>query len=174
MRPTRRARLKNGPPFCFCIGLAGRPAGLAAQTPAVDPHAVQPERPTVSTHAGTVAAGWLEIEAGTEGDRYADGTRGAVAPVLFKLGLAPRLQLSVQVPIVQPPRESAIDVGELSIGVKWRLVEAAPIVGDFAMLPSIKVPSAFLSPATRLASSQSTSTPATRTAAASARSRPAM
>ena len=43
---------------------------------------------------------------------------------------------------LQPPRESAIDVGELSIGVKWRLVEAAPIVGDFAMLPSIKVPSA--------------------------------
>jgi len=24
-----------------------------------NPHAVQPERPTVATHAGTVATGWL-------------------------------------------------------------------------------------------------------------------
>jgi hypothetical protein len=94
----------------------------------------------VANHAGTVAPGWIEIEAGIEGDRYADASRGAAAPLLLKLGLAPRLQLSVQIPAVQPVRENAIDVGDLSIGIKWRLVEAAPIVGDFAILPSVKVP----------------------------------
>ena len=123
------------------VWLAVRPAGLAAQTPEPDPHTVQPERPTVATHAGTVATGWLEIEAGTEGDRYADESSGAVAPILLKLGLAPRLQLSVQVPVVRPARESTIRLGDLAIGFKWRLMEAAPIVGDFAILPAIKVPS---------------------------------
>ena len=123
------------------VGLAVRPAHLAAQAPAPDPHAVQPERPTVATHAGTVATGWLEIEAGTEFDRYADGSRGALAPVLLKLGLAPRLQLSVQVPVVRPAGASTIGLGDLSIGFKWRLMKAAPVVGDFAILPGIKVAS---------------------------------
>jgi len=36
-----------------------------------DPHEAQPERPTVATHAGTVAPGWVEFEAGSEFDRYA-------------------------------------------------------------------------------------------------------
>jgi hypothetical protein len=45
--------------------LAARTAGLAAQTPPRDPHAVQPQRPSVAMHAGTVAAGWLEIEGGS-------------------------------------------------------------------------------------------------------------
>lgn len=77
------------------VSLVARPAGLAAQTLASDPHAAQPERPTVATHAGTVATGWFEIEAGTELDRYADRSRGEVAPVSVKLGLAPCLQLSL-------------------------------------------------------------------------------
>jgi hypothetical protein len=120
--------------------LVARPAGLAAQTPA-DPHAAQPERPTVATHAGTVATGWLEIEAGAELDRYADRSHAAVFPVVTKLGLARRLQLETQTPIVRPGGEDTPGIGDFSIGVKWRPVEAAPIVGDFAILPSIKVPS---------------------------------
>jgi glucose-1-phosphate thymidylyltransferase len=40
---------------------------LSAQT-APDPRAVQPERPTVATHAGTVAPGWVELETGVEFD----------------------------------------------------------------------------------------------------------
>jgi hypothetical protein len=121
--------------------LVARSAGLAAQTPAPDPHAVQAERPTVATHAGTVATGWLEIEAGAERDRYADQSDGAVVPVVAKLGLARRLQLETQTPIVRPRGEDTTGIGDFSIGLKWRLVEASPIVGDFAILPSIKVPS---------------------------------
>jgi len=121
------------------VFLLVRPADLAAQKPAQNPHATQPERPTVATHAGTVAAGWVEIEAGSEFDRYRDRSRGALAPVLLKLGLAPRLQLSLQTPIVWPVGGNSAGFGDLSVGLKWRLVNEAPIVGDFAILPSIKV-----------------------------------
>jgi hypothetical protein len=117
------------------------PAGLAAQTPALDPHAARPERPTVATHAGTVAPGWLEIEAGTEFDRYSDRSQGAVVPIVSKLGLAPRLQLEIQTPTLRPPGESTTGIGDVAIGLKWRLVESAPIFGDFAIFPSIKAPS---------------------------------
>jgi hypothetical protein len=112
------------------------PAGLRAQTPAVDPHSAQPQRPTVATHAGTVAAGWLEIEAGSEADAF----RFAVSPVLAKVGLAPRLQLEIQVAIVRPPDRDATGIADSTFGVKWRLLEQAPIVGDFAIFSSVKVP----------------------------------
>ena len=116
------------------------PVRPVAQTALFDPHAVQPERPTVATHAGTVATGWAEIEAGGEFDRYADRSHGAVAPLVVKLGLAPRLQLNVQTPFVRPPRQT-VGIGDFSAGVKWRFVEGAPIVGNLAILPSIKASS---------------------------------
>jgi hypothetical protein len=120
--------------------LAARTASLAAQTPAPDPHAVQAQRPTVATHAGTVAAGWLEIEAGSELDRYAPDSHGNIVPLLAKVGLARSLQLEVQAPIVRPPGAGATGFGDLSIGLKWRLIDAAPVLGRFAILPRIKMP----------------------------------
>ena len=113
-------------------------AGLAAQD-APDPHAAQPERPTVATHAGTVAPGWLEIEAGGEFDCYADRTHGVGVPILFKVGLAPRLQLSVLTPLAGPPTGAA-GIGDVSVGVKWRLLTGAKVLGDFAIEPAIKAP----------------------------------
>jgi hypothetical protein len=121
--------------------LVAPPAGLAAQAAAFDPHAVQPQRPTVATHAGTLAAGWIEIEAGTEFDSYADRSHGAVAPVLAKVGLAPRLQLEVQAPIIWAAGGDASGIGDFSIGLKWRFVEAASPLGDLAILASVKAPS---------------------------------
>src|SRR5438445_803082 len=58
-------------------------ARASAQGGPPDAHAAQPERPTVATHAGTVAPGWAEIEAGIEWDRYADASHGGVAPILL-------------------------------------------------------------------------------------------
>ena len=116
-------------------------ARAAAQTPPVDPHAVQPQRPTVATHAGTVAPGWLEIEAGMELDRYDDSSRGGSAPVLFKIGLAPRVQLELSAPVVRPPGSGTTGIGDFTIGVKMRLLDDAPVVGDLAILPSLKLPS---------------------------------
>ena len=126
-------------PVIASICLAAFGAAPCAQQAPADPHAVQPERPTVATHAGTVAAGWLEIEAGGEFDRYADRTDGLAMPILFKVGLAPRLQLSVQMPVVGPAGGST-GFGDLSVGVKWRLATGASVVGDFAVQPGIKVP----------------------------------
>jgi hypothetical protein len=70
-----------------------------------DPHAVQPERPTVATHAGTVARGWVELEEGGEWDKAADGTRTFFAPTNLKIGLASRAQLNLLVNLFLRPRD---------------------------------------------------------------------
>ena len=109
---------------------------VAADT-SKDPHAAQPERPTVATHAGTVAPGWFEIETGVERDRLGGTTLST--PTVFKIGLASRVQLSILGTVVRPSSGSA-GVGDAALGVKWRLVEDAPILGDFAIFPAIKFP----------------------------------
>ena len=126
-------------PLLLVLLCAACPAPGLAQVS--DPHEAQPERPSVATHAGTVAPGWVEIEAGAEIDRYADRSQGGSIPMVFKLGLAPRLQLTVQTPTVRPPHQTTTGFGDVSARVKWRLVDGAPVVGDFALLPSIKFPS---------------------------------
>lgn len=117
-------------------------AVAAAQEPPRDPHAVQPERPTVATHAYTVAPGWLEIEAGVELDRYPDGSWGATAPVVLKIGLASRLQLDLDGAVLHPPQGGTTGIGDLAVGLKWRVLDGAPLLGDFSVLPSLKVPTA--------------------------------
>jgi hypothetical protein len=132
------------------------PAAAAAQQPVAaaanadapaDPHAVQPERPTVATHAGTVAPGWVEIEAGVERDRI-DPTAASsmtsyinsyTTPFLVKVGLADRVQLGLFGSWARPvPNVSG--VGDVGANVKWRLLEGAPFVGDFALLGAAKIP----------------------------------
>ena len=120
--------------------LAG--AAAAAQEPARDPHAVQPERPTVATHAYTVAPGWVEIEAGVELDRYADASRGEAAPIVVKIGVAPRLQLELDGAVLHPPAGGTTGVGDLAVGLKWRVLYNAPILGNLSLQPSLKLPTA--------------------------------
>jgi hypothetical protein len=129
----------------LCIAASANVRSLAAQSPndstARDPHAVQPERPTVATHAGTVARGWIELEDGGEWDRFDDGTRGFVAPTNLKIGLASRAQLNLLVNLVKDQRSNApLLVGDLTIGVKYRIVDDDRILGDFAILPALKLP----------------------------------
>ena len=118
-------------------------AHVSAQA-AADPRAVQPERPTVATHAGTVAPGYLELETGVEADRLPDGVgRVLGTPTVLKVGLAPRAQLNVGTAFLRSsgggaPVQSGI--ADLTVGVKWRLADAAPLLGRFAVLPSIKLP----------------------------------
>ena len=121
----------------LAFSLCGR-AALAQE--AADPHAVQPERPTVATHAGTVAPGWVEIEWGVEWDRYDDDSRGAIVPVVAKIGLARRLQLNVVQSPVRPPGGDSLHASDLTVGVKWRLSDDFPVLGRFAILPSVKFP----------------------------------
>src|SRR5437660_4951159 len=106
-----------------------RASPAAADAGAPDPHAVQPERPTVATHAHTVAPGWVELESGLERDRFPDATRGLTATLVAKIGLAPRAQLNLT-PTWQ--RVSTGDLtgsgaGDLTVGLKWRPVDGAPL-----------------------------------------------
>lgn len=98
----------------------------------------QPERPTVATHAGTVAPGYLEIEAGIERDRIG-GTTSYVAPTVFKFGVGSHAQMSLFGGL-SSPAQSGTGVGDFGIGLKWRLVDDAPVLADFAVFPSAKFP----------------------------------
>ncbi|MBK5186819.1 MAG: transporter [Gemmatimonadaceae bacterium] len=106
-----------------------------------DPHAVQPERPTVATHAGTVAPGWVEIEAGLELD-HLHGAHVFLTPTVLKLGVVPRVQLelagSFQHLSGSTPDYSGI--GDLTAALKWRVLEHAPVIGDVSVQPSLKLP----------------------------------
>ncbi|HET7023996.1 MAG TPA: hypothetical protein VFI39_02190 [Gemmatimonadales bacterium] len=111
---------------------------VGAQVPA-DPHAVQPERPTVATHAYTVAPGWIEVEAGAEFDRYPDKSRGGSAPVLIKLGLGGRTQLDLFGALVAPPGRR-LGGGDAGLALKWRIIDGSRWLGDLALQPSVKFP----------------------------------
>jgi hypothetical protein len=87
-----------------------------------------------------VAPGWIEIEWGAELDRYEDGGRGGGLPIVAKVGLTRRAQVNVLHTAVRPVDDPAIHVGDLAVGVKWRLADRAPLLGRFAILPSIKFP----------------------------------
>jgi hypothetical protein len=129
-------------------GLFGQQADTSKEAPK-DPHAVQPERPTVATHAGTVAPGWLEIEAGAERDQFAPDSVGVSTPVVFKIGLASHAQLSVFASTAAPAG-GLFGVGDVGVGIKWRLLDDAPIVGDCAILPTLTFPTGSVSRGTGL------------------------
>jgi len=115
---------------CACAS-----AGVASTAP--DPRAVQPERPSVATHAGTVAPRYLEIETGVEYDKLPDKSHGVGVPTVLKIGLAPRLQLSLFAPASSGTHE-ALGMGDLAAGLKWRIVDGDGILQRFAILPAIK------------------------------------
>ena len=111
-------------------------ARLALAQATSDPHAVQPERPTVATHAGTVAPGWLEIETGVEFDSPRSDWADMNVATVFKIGLAPRMQLGIFTTVLHPAA-SGLAADQLGVGVKWRVLDDAPLLGDFALLPSL-------------------------------------
>lgn len=121
--------------------IAGRTCRAQKAPPdtATDPRAVQPERPTVATHAGTVAPGFLEIETGIERDAFAPSVIGVVTPTVFKVGIASHAQLSVFGSLAHPSGGD-LGLGDVGVGVKWRLLDDAPVLGDFAVLPEVKAP----------------------------------
>ncbi|MFI5312112.1 MAG: transporter [Gemmatimonadales bacterium] len=114
---------------------------LAAQQ---NPHAAQPERPTVATHAGTVAPGWLEFESGIELDHGSDPEHVATGLLVAKFGVGSHAQLSLFGSVTRPS-DNVGGLGDAAVGIKWRLLDKHPLLGDFALLPSIKVPSGSVS-----------------------------
>ena len=123
------------------LGWGQLPASAQAPAPP-GPHAAQPERPTVATHAYTVAPGWIELEAGSQ--RQASGALSSylTVPVLLKIGLAGRVQLDIA-----PNWERDVQDGDgregltdVLVGVKWRLSDRAPLVGAMAVQSTIWIP----------------------------------
>ncbi len=104
-----------------------------------DPHAAQPERPTVATHAYTIAPGYVEIEAGVQDAQPRNATQ-FVAPVVVKLGVLPRLQLELQTGYVRNSSLGATKSGanDAAIAFKQRVLDAAPILHDFSVQGSVK------------------------------------
>ena len=126
------------------FGTLARSKAAQAQSPApapdstaTDPHAVQPERPTVATHAYTVAPGWVEVETGVERDDQGAGATSVGIPTEVKVGLTRHAQLSVFAPASHPVG-GTLGVGDIGAGVKWRLLDDAPVLGRFAILPIVK------------------------------------
>ena len=119
---------------------------LPAQTDsaAPDPRLVQPERPTIATHAGTVARGFVELEDGGEWDNVGTSERSFFAPTNLKIGIASNAQLNILVNLIQDRlvRNGSLTASDLTVGVKYRLIEDDRILGDFAILPAVKFPTA--------------------------------
>jgi Putative MetA-pathway of phenol degradation len=115
-------------------------APLRAQDKDADPRAVQPERPTVATHAHTVAPGYVEIETGVQGDHDGKGQRAWSVPTVTKIGLTSHMQLNLSTPAFASGAGQSSGIGDVSVGVKWRLLDEHAVLGDFALLPAIKFP----------------------------------
>jgi hypothetical protein len=115
-------------------------AAAAASAQAPDPHAAQPERPTVATHAYTVAPGWTEVESGVEFDRSGDA-RAFSTPTTLKLGLAPRLQIQASAAWIDlSDGTDTQGMSDLVLSLKWHMATAVPGLGDFAIQPAIRLP----------------------------------
>jgi hypothetical protein len=113
--------------------------GAPAHGTTRNPREAQPERPTVATHAGTVAEGYAECEAGIERDRGPDDARGSAMSLVTKVGVGRRTQLSVFLNGVSP-LDGGTQLGDAAVGVKWRFAEDHPVFGDVALLPVVKLP----------------------------------
>ncbi len=110
-----------------------------SDTTAVNPRAAQPERPTVATHAGTVAKGYVEFEVGLENDNGPRHASNHITTIVTKIGVGRRAQLSFAVN-GSAPDGGRTGFGDLGAGLKLRIVDDHPWLGDFAVQPSLKFP----------------------------------
>jgi len=113
-------------------------ASVHAQT-AQDPHAAQPERPTVATHAWTVAPRYAELETGIEWDHNIDGSFGFSTPTVLKIGLSPRAQLD-GFGSTTAASGLSLGAGDAGLALKYRFADHLPVLGAFAVQPTIKFP----------------------------------
>jgi hypothetical protein len=132
-------RLLRGAMLAAAIALSAHPA--AGQAPP-DPREAQPERPTVATHAFTVAPGIVELETGVQWQRPSPGLGQWSGPVLFKIGLAPRLQLDVAPGWISVGPDGARHAGlaDAVVGIKWLVGRDLPVLGSFSVQPTVKLP----------------------------------
>jgi hypothetical protein len=127
------------------------PASAEGQSAAPkDPREAQPERPTVATHAYTVAPGIVELEAGALHQPLGSHASLFGVPTLFKIGLGSRVQLDVSPGWQRTDNQGQTLAGptDLSLGVKWRLWDDAPVLGAFALQSTVSLPTGSVARAT--------------------------
>jgi hypothetical protein len=141
MSPTRWPTRCAAAVAAFFVVLSAS-AALAQDAPP-DPRAAMPERPTVATHAFTVAPGIFEIEAGAQQGAVNPTVSQWTTPLLIKIGLTSHLQLDIAPSWVRDTTggASSSGVGDTTLGVKWRLLDAAPALGAFAIQATLTLPS---------------------------------
>jgi hypothetical protein len=134
-----RAQLGRG---LLALVLAGASSQAIAQsTSTPDPRTAQPERPTVATHAHTVAPGYVEIEAGVLGIHPAPDSSRFDTPGLVKIGISTHVQFDVFVDWNRTSigGRTSSGVGDTALGLKWRVLDKAPALGDFAVQSTVKL-----------------------------------
>ncbi len=116
-------------------------SALAQGSTGPDPREARPERPTVATHAYEVAPGIVELEVGWQWQRPDPHSTLLSVPALFKIGLADRLQLDIQPGWVRTGQAETTHSGpgDLVVGLKWRVADAAFLVGDLAVQSTVKL-----------------------------------
>ncbi len=113
-------------------------AAVAAAQGAPDPTAARPERPTVATHAFAVARGFVEVEAGLVHHREPGATTRALL-VATKIGVAPRLQLTISTPVTRDAG-GVLAADPIFAGLKWQLSAPRAAYRGLALLPGITLP----------------------------------
>ncbi len=136
-RARRRARIVI---VIILAGSAmGRVAAQVAQAP--DPREAKPERPSVATHAYTVAPGIVEAEMGIQAQHPTPSSRVVGVPVLLKIGLPRRLQLDISPGWLRNESDGRASAGltDLAVGVKWHAADAVPVLGSMAVQGTVKL-----------------------------------
>ena len=120
--------------------LPGHAAGQTASAP--DPRAAMPERPSVATHAFSVAPGFVELEAGFQRQPVGPDGSDTAVPAVLKIGLGERVQLGVGFgwQRLSESGASTSAVTDTSVSVKWRIVDASPWLGACALQGTVWLP----------------------------------
>jgi hypothetical protein len=121
-------------------------AAPAAAQESTNPREAMPERPTVATHAYAVAAGIVELETGLQWQRPRPDLALTSGPTLVKIGLGRRLQLDIAPGWAWVGRDGKGQAwfSDLVVGVKWQLAEHLPVLADFSVQPTLKIPTGSL------------------------------
>ena len=113
--------------------LTGLPPRLAAQAP----HAANPERPSVATHAYTVAPGYAELEQGVRAQGLGNFRDQTTWEFNLKIGVAPPVQLGL-FGTGYNRTEQGNGVGDVGVALKLRRDLSA--THSLALVPAVTLP----------------------------------
>lgn len=123
---------------CLLVAAGSTPAPAAEST-------IETDRPDVSNSTRTVPAGAVQVESGLEYARSSfagtDGDRRLAVQVTLRTGLTDRFEVELGgEPLVRlRGREEATDHGDLTLGFKYRFLDARGWMPSLGLEPSVKL-----------------------------------